>query len=55
MKAETFKCTCDHTLKGRKVTIDSKDMLVCPKCGEKHYVDAEYIEWDKANISRNTH
>lgn len=55
LKSETFQCACGHTMKGRKITLDSKDVFVCPVCRRKHYVDAEYIEWDKANISRNTH
>lgn len=38
-----------------KVTLDSKDKLVCPKCKRTHYIDAEFVDWKKANESRNTH
>lgn len=55
MKAETFECACGHKLTGRKITLDSKDMLVCPKCKRTHYIDAEFVDWKKANESRNTH
>lgn len=55
MKAEKFQCPCGQELRGRKITLDSKDMLVCPKCKRTHYIDAEFVDWKKANESRNTH
>lgn len=55
MKAESFECACGHKLTGRKITLDSKDKLVCPKCKRTHYIDAEFVDWKKANESRNTH
>lgn len=49
MKTETFQCPCGHKLTGRKITLDSKDKLVCPKCKRTHYIDAEFVDWKKAN------
>lgn len=48
MKAESFECPCGHKLTGRKITLDSKDMLVCPKCKRTHYIDAEFVDWKKS-------
>lgn len=55
MKTEKFKCRCGKFLKGRKVTLDSRETIVCPKCKRKHYVDGDFIDWKKANISVNIH
>lgn len=52
MKTEQFRCECGKKIKGRKVNFDSFDLIVCPNCKRKHYIDSHFTDWKKANESK---
>lgn len=55
MKTEKFRCKCRKKLTGRKINFESQNMIVCPNCGRKHYIDVNFVDWEKANQSKNVH